>query len=137
VQKPRRRRGFIVAGHLLWQRRHGTETAPMPRTRQAHRSEIPLDTLGKLADRGYRPFGSCLDCARRYRYELGARNRPSQYDIDLGALVAERGRDCLIVGMEPVLCPRCGSRRTELRVLPPQTSRVDVVHSANENRLIR
>jgi len=66
---------------------------------QAHRSEIPLDTLGKLADRGHRLFGSCLDCARRYRYELGARNQPSQFDIDVGALVAERGRDCTIVAM--------------------------------------
>jgi hypothetical protein len=58
---------------------------------QAHRSEVPLDTLGKLADRGHRLFGSCLDCARRYRYELGARNPPSQYGIDIDALVAERG----------------------------------------------
>jgi hypothetical protein len=72
----------------------------MPRTRQALRSEIPLDTLGKVADRGYRPFGSCLDCARRFRYELGARKQPSQCGIDLGALVAERGRDCPIVGMK-------------------------------------
>jgi hypothetical protein len=83
---------------------------------QAHRSEIPL---GKLADRGHRLFGSGLDCARRYRCELGARNQPSQFGIDLGALVAERGRDCLIVGMEPVPCPRCRSRRTEIRILPP------------------
>jgi hypothetical protein len=58
---------------------------------QAHRSEI------QLADRRHRIFGSCL--ARRYRYELGARNQPSQYDIDVGALVAERGRDCTIVAM--------------------------------------
>jgi hypothetical protein len=74
---------------------------------QAHRSEIPLDTLGKLAARRHRLFGSCLDCALRYRYELGARNQPSQYDIDIGALVAERGRDCLIVGMKLVPCPYC------------------------------
>jgi hypothetical protein len=86
---------------------------------QAHRSEVPLDTLGKLADRRHRMFGSCLDCARRYRYELGARNQPSQFGIDLGALVAERGRDCLIVGIEPVPCPYCDSRRTEIRILPP------------------
>jgi len=99
----------------------------MPRTRQAHRSEIPLDTLGKLADRRHRLFGSCLDCARRYRYELGARNQSSQYDIDIGALIAERGRDCLIVGMKPVPCPYCGSRRTELRILPPQAGSGDVV----------
>ena len=74
------------------------------------RTEIALDTLGRLAARRHSLFGSCLDCARRYRYELGARNQPSQFDIEIGALVAERGRDCLIVGMEPVMCPPCGSR---------------------------
>jgi hypothetical protein len=29
----------------------------MPRPPQGHRSEVPLDTLGKLADRGLRMFG--------------------------------------------------------------------------------
>jgi len=48
---------------------------------------------------------------RRYRYELGARNQPSQYDIDVGALVAQRGRDSMIVGMEPVPCPEGGGAR--------------------------
>ena len=86
---------------------------------RAHRSEVPLDTLGKLADRGHRLFGSCLDCALSYRPELGPRNRTSQFDIDLGALIAERGRECEIVGMRRVPCPRCGGRRTEIRVLPP------------------
>jgi hypothetical protein len=38
----------------------------------------------------------------------------------MGALMAERGRDCLTVGMPPVPCPRCGSPRTELRSLPPK-----------------
>jgi hypothetical protein len=51
-----------------------------------------LDTLGKLADRGHRLFCSCLRCARAYDPKLGPKNRPSQYDIDLGALIAERGR---------------------------------------------
>ena len=69
---------------------------------------MPLDTLGKLADRGHRLFGSCLACARRYRYELGARNRPSQYDIDLAALVTERGRDC--AARYPRKSPGCASR---------------------------
>jgi hypothetical protein len=53
------------------------------------------------------------------------------YDIDFGALIAERGREREIVGMEPVPCPRCGSRRTEIRLLPPQNGSGDVVHSAN------
>jgi hypothetical protein len=35
-------------------------------TGRAHRSEVPLDTIGNLADRGHPLFGSCLDCARRY-----------------------------------------------------------------------
>jgi hypothetical protein len=65
---------------------------------------------------------------------LGPRNRPTQYDIDLGALVAERGRDCPIVGMEPVPFPQCGSRRTEVRILPPKTSDGVEVHSANSGR---
>jgi hypothetical protein len=90
-----------------------------PRPPQAHRSEVPLDTLGKLADRRHRLFGSCPDCARSYRMALGPANQPSQFDIDIAALIAERGRDCLIVGMAPVPCPRCGSRRTEIRILPP------------------
>jgi hypothetical protein len=38
---------------------------------RTHRAEIPLDTLGKLADRGYRMFGLCLDCAGRYDPKLG------------------------------------------------------------------
>jgi hypothetical protein len=91
-------------------------TSPPP---QAHRSEIPLDTLGKLTDRGYRMFGSCLECAGRYDPKLGPRNPPSAYDIDLAALGDERGRDCLVVSMEQVPYPRCGSRRTEIRILPP------------------
>jgi hypothetical protein len=40
---------------------------------QGHRSDVPLDTLGKLAARRHRLFGSCLDCAWRNRCELGAR----------------------------------------------------------------
>jgi hypothetical protein len=97
---------------------------------QARRSEIPL---GRLADRRHRLFGCCVDCARRYRYELGARNQPSQYEMDLGALATERGRDAAIVGMEPVPCPRCGSRRTEIRLLPPAHGG-NVVHSAVDGR---
>jgi hypothetical protein len=72
----------------------------------------PQESLRRAAD---------LDCARRYRPELGPGNRPSLFDIDLAALIAERGRECLVVGMPPVPCPRCGSRRTELRILPPKT----------------
>jgi hypothetical protein len=82
------------------------------------RGQIAIDSLGKLADWRMRVFGSCLDCSRRYDPKLGPCNTPSAYDIVLGQLVAARGRDCLIVGMPPVPCPRCGSRSTEIRILP-------------------
>ncbi len=87
--------------------------------RNAHRSEVPIDTLGKLVDRGRRLFGSCLDCARRYDPKLGPRNPPSQFDIGLAGLIAERGRNFLIVGMLLLPYPRCGSGRTEIRLRPP------------------
>jgi hypothetical protein len=102
-----------------------------PRPPQARPSQVPLDTLGKLADRGFRLFGSCLDCSRRYDPKLGPLSPPSSFDIDLGALVAERGRECEIVGMPPVPCPRCATRRTEIRLLPPNTGSGDVVNPAN------
>lgn len=41
------------------------------------------------------------------------------FDIDLDRLIAERGADATCIGMPPVPCPRCGSRRTEYRVLAP------------------
>ena len=101
---------------------------------QAHRSEVPLDTLGKLADRRHRLFGWCLRCSASYRPALGLANWRSAFDIDVGALVAERERACEIVGMVAVTCPRCGSRRTELRILPPKTGDRMEVHSANNGR---
>jgi hypothetical protein len=106
----------------------------MPRPSQAPSSGVPLDTLGKLADRGFRLFGSCLDCARRYDPKLGPLRPPSYYDIDLAKLVAERGRDCLIFDMDPVPCPRCGSRRTEIRLLPPQNGSGVMAQSSNDGR---
>jgi hypothetical protein len=44
---------------------------------------------------------------------------PASFDIDMAALVAERGADCPIVGMAPVPCPYCGSRDTEIRLKTP------------------
>jgi len=56
------------------------------------------------------------------------------FDIDLATLVAERGRDCHIIGMWSVPCPHCGSSRTELRFLPPKTGDGVEVHSVNNER---
>jgi hypothetical protein len=41
------------------------------------------------------------------------------FDIDLGALIRERGKDCLFIGLEPIPCSRCGSSKTETRVTKP------------------
>ena len=39
--------------------------------------------------------------------------RPAaSFDIDMAALVAERGADTPLVRMAAVRCPRCGSRDT-------------------------
>lgn len=79
------------------------------------RKLIPLDTLGKLHALGYGLGGSCDDCAAAYRMDIPAEQRQrSNFDIDLPALIAERGEDTPVVGMAPVPCPRCGSRRTSI-----------------------
>jgi hypothetical protein len=38
------------------------------------------------------------------------------FDVDMAALIAERGADAAIVGLRPPACPRCGSVRTEVRL---------------------
>ena len=43
----------------------------------------------------------------------------SNFDIDLARLIAERGAAMSIIGMLPVACPRCGGRRTEIRITTP------------------
>jgi hypothetical protein len=43
----------------------------------------------------------------------------SSFDIDMAALIAERGADYSIIRMAPVPCPRCGSRDTETRLRTP------------------
>jgi hypothetical protein len=81
-------------------------------------SNIVLDTLGKLYERGYGLFGTCLDCARLYRMDASAEQCISNsFDIDLGKLVEERGADAPCVRMAPVPCPRCGSDRTECHIV--------------------
>ena len=76
-----------------------------------------LDTLGKLHERGYGMFGTCLDCSRLYRMDAPADQRISAFfDIDLGKLIEERGAASSCIRMVPVPCPRCGSKWTEYRI---------------------
>ncbi len=86
---------------------------------------IPLEeTLGCLRRHGFSLFGWCGDCADLYRMDMPAQQRPMAFfDIDLGRLIAERGADATYIRMPPVPCPRCGSRRTEYRILPPRMGR--------------
>jgi hypothetical protein len=62
---------------------------------------ITLDTLGRLAAHGYGLNANCLDRA-------AARAR-ANFNIDLAAVIAERGADAKVVGLLPPPCPRCGS----------------------------
>jgi predicted nucleic-acid-binding Zn-ribbon protein len=102
---------------------------------------IALDRLGKLHQYGHGLFGWCSDCGSPSRYWEDVRAtrmpRSALFDIDLSALIRERGENSPIVGMAPARCPRCGSRRTEVRILPPQTGAGDVVHSANDGTSLK
>ncbi|HEV2549015.1 MAG TPA: hypothetical protein VGU20_16860 [Stellaceae bacterium] len=84
---------------------------------------IVLDTLGKLSRHGHGLFGWCSACGSPSRYwaDVKERRAPRRaiFDVDLGALVRERGGDCPVVGMAPICCPRCGSRDTETRITTP------------------
>lgn len=88
---------------------------------------IVPDTLGKLYHHGQGLFGWCSDCGSPSRYWDDVKTRrtpkPAMFDIDLGALIRERGGDCLVVGLEAVPCPRCGSANTETRVTAPAKPR--------------
>ena len=88
---------------------------------------IALDTLGKLYQHGHGMFGWCSECGSPSRYWDDVRARrapdPAMFDIDLGALIRERGRECLVVGLGRVPCPRCGSTNTETRVTAPAKPR--------------
>jgi hypothetical protein len=67
---------------------------------------IVLD-IGKLLERGYGMFGTCLDCVRLYRMDAPAEQRISSYfDIDLARLVEECGAANSCIRMEAVPCPR-------------------------------
>ncbi len=99
--------------------------APFEPRCQAHPMHAPiiLDTLSKLHANRHTLFGWCRPCASRYRMAVRPEdNPPASFDIDVAALIAQRGPDAPVVRMPPVACPRCGSRETEARILgpPPQ-----------------
>jgi hypothetical protein len=78
---------------------------------------ITLDTLGRLAAHGHGLAGWCLDCSARYRPSAPAAEQTrAGFDVDMAALIAERGANARIVGLRPPPCPRCGSTRTEIRL---------------------
>jgi hypothetical protein len=88
---------------------------------------IALDTLRKLHRYGHGLFGWCSECGSPSRYwdDVRARRTPksAMFDVDLAALMRERGKDCLVVGLGRVPCPRCGSTNTETRVTAPAKPR--------------
>ena len=88
---------------------------------------IALDTLGKLHRHGHGLFGWCADCGSPSRYwdDVKARRTPKAtlFDVDLGALIRELGREFPVVGLADVRCPRCGSANTETRVTAPAKPR--------------
>jgi hypothetical protein len=90
---------------------------------------IVLDTLGKFHRHGHGPFGWCCNCGNPSRYwaDVKARRTPqlAQFDIDLPALIRERAENSPVVRMEPASCPRCGSRKVEMRVTTPSKLQAD------------
>jgi predicted nucleic-acid-binding Zn-ribbon protein len=90
---------------------------------QSAMETIILDTLGALQRHGHGLFGWCCDCGSPSRYweDVKARRTPQRalFDIDLSALIRERGDASPVLGMAPTRCPRCGSHNTETRVMAP------------------
>jgi hypothetical protein len=84
---------------------------------------IVIDTLGAMQRRGYGFFGWCRDCGSPSNYwdDVKARRTPRRaiFNIDISALIPERGADTSIVSMPPTRCPRCGSCKTETRITAP------------------
>jgi hypothetical protein len=83
------------------------------------RGFIVLDTLDKLRAHHHRLIGHCALCARLYRPDAPGASPPCSFPVDLEALIAERGRDCAVVGLKPVPCPRCGSLKTTTQIAVP------------------
>jgi hypothetical protein len=85
---------------------------------------IVLQTLSDLLDHGHGMSGWCYDCAETYDPTmLPLISRPAGFDIDLVALIAERGSSSTAIHAEPVPCPCCGSSRTTIRITAPSRGR--------------
>jgi hypothetical protein len=88
---------------------------------------LALDTLEKLYHHGHGLFGWCSDCGSPSRYwdDVKARRapKPALFDVDLGALIRERGQDSLVIGLAAIPCSRCRSTKTETRVTAPAKPR--------------
>jgi hypothetical protein len=71
---------------------------------------LVLDTIGKLWRHGYGMFGWCSDCGSptRYRDDVsrGALLSQAMFDINLVALLRDRGENSPVVRSEPIPCPR-------------------------------
>ncbi len=81
---------------------------------------IVIDTLGALLAHGHGLFGWCEDCAETYdKTLLPVIQRPAIFEIDLTALIAERGAMSWATRIAPVPCSRCGSKRTTVRITSP------------------
>jgi len=67
-----------------------------------------LETLGKLWQHGHGMFGWCSECGFPSRYWADVRAQPRlisiSRDIDLAALIRQRGRNAAVVGLGPVAC---------------------------------
>src|SRR5258708_26065956 len=78
--------------------------------------------FGRLLARPLRPD----DLRREVDESLAARRVIALCDIDMAALIAERGADCAVVGLAPVPCPYCGSRDTANRIRTPPHQEKDL-----------
>ena len=62
-------------------------------------------------------MGLLPPCGDKYRKDVHpSQNPPSSFEIDLPALITERGADSTYIRMAPPPCPYCGSRRVQVRI---------------------
>jgi hypothetical protein len=123
----------------------------MPAAPDSH--SIVLDTLGKLLERGYGMFGTCLDCVRLYRMDAPAEQRVSSYRHRLAE--AGRGARCGELVYSPGAGPLPSLRPSQHRIsnynaalsllslaptpraLAAPLAEVDEIHSVASPRLAR
>jgi|SRR6516162_2327049 hypothetical protein len=96
---------------------------------------IVLQTLGDLLDHGHGMSGWCSDCAETYEPTLlPLISRPAGFDIDLAALIAERGPDSTAIRARRCYAPAAaaGARRSGS---PRPARRAESVHKSSHQRL--